>query len=261
MHVVEHAIVLFHPIAHCYGHLVNEVFPSFLAIPKEIWAKPIFFVPQATLKIVAAELLGLLGKRPLAIRNLWKPVFARRLYVPNPSRFIEIWPEAIRAMRAHVIATLGLGGIVPQNRVIVRRTRNRRIANIDELFDALSAQEPHRHWVVRMHTKRSMLEESCFYANTSLLMFVRGSAGANMAWMPEGSAIVEIQAKFCECFYADVGRALGVKVFEVAFEVHGIHEVVVDIPFMIDVVARAYRFIGPLRMRFGVTRGNCCWCC
>jgi hypothetical protein len=121
-----------------------------------------FFLPHTALKGVAWELLVLCGKRPMEMANLWRTVFARRLYVPRHSPHHTTWPGAIRAMRERAINRLGLDDLISRNRVILQRSQNRRIANIQELFDSFVQVNPHDHWIIQTGTHPSMTAQITF---------------------------------------------------------------------------------------------------
>jgi hypothetical protein len=243
MYRIEDAIVLVHPYPYVYGHLINELLPPFLAIPADIWARSVFLLPQSTLKGVVSELLDLCGKKPLAVKNMWRCVFARRLYVPNPWTFLTIWPDAIRAMRARILTRLGLETLIPQRRVIIQRTTNRRITNLDALFRAIVETYPRDNWLVTTAIPHSMEEQIRFFANISLLLIVHGSAGANAAWMRRNSVMIEIHVKFCESSHIQVARAVGVKAFEMSYAQRFSREVTVDIGCVMTAVEQANQFI------------------
>jgi hypothetical protein len=243
LRTVEDAVVLFHPNAGCYGHLINEIIPGFLAIPDDIWKRSVFYILRTDLKTLTLELLGLCGKKAMSVENFFHPIFVRRLYVPRPCIFLNVWPDALRAMRARVFSRLGLEDVIPQKRVIIQRSRNRVIFNINETFDSLVNEYPGQGWMILGPKPKSVMEQITFYANTAILVFVRGSGGANVAWMRQKSVMIEIQTHVCESYYAQVARAMGVKAFEVSFPRGNRYYVTIQIPFLMEVIRRAEHFI------------------
>jgi hypothetical protein len=243
----DHAIAFAHRHANCYGHLINEILPSYLCIPAEIWAKSVFFISPHIIKQVAIELIELCGKSPVAVRPLYRSLFSQQLYVPNPPIFLDIWPECLRAMHDRIIGRLNLSHLVPANSVIAQRTRNRRIQNLDALFRAAVNTFSDRNWMIRVNISKTMAEEISFFANVTLLLIVRGSIGANVVWMRPHTVLIEMHLRYCEHFYADVGRALGLKVFEVNLNQSSPHQISVNIGIIMAIIrqAREYQKVHP----------------
>jgi hypothetical protein len=243
MYQVDNAIVVFHPFSSTYGHIVGEVMPQLLAIPAEIWAKSVFFVCKGFLKQVASELLELCGRKPIAIRNLWRSVFAQNLYVGRPWLFMEIWADAIRAMRQKVFRTLGLPRGRPEMALVVQRSRNRIIDNIDNLWSAVTAGFPRGKWFLLTEKGRSITQQVLLHANTSLLIMVSGSGGANAIWMQRNSVMIEIQVRKCVAVLSEMARVAGVKVFETGSRRLDSTTVTVNVSVLAKLVAMARVFM------------------
>jgi capsular polysaccharide biosynthesis protein len=241
---VNHAIVIVHTYPHVYGHILNEIFPAFAGIPAEIWHKSILFVPHRSMTSVIAELLDILGKRPLGVVNtkrIW--IFAQHLYVPNPWIFVQIWPDCVRSLRTRVIAKLGLENLVPNTYLIRQRANNRIIVNVDQLFAAAVKTFPKKHWVLLRDQRQTMKEQIAFWASVALACLASGSAAANGIWMRPGTVLIEVHVRWCDPFYAFVARAVGMKVFTTAVTIGNRKAFVVDVPFMISLIERGCQFL------------------
>jgi hypothetical protein len=239
----EHAIVIYHPFSNCYGHIVNELMPAYLSIPSEIWAISVLYVPSIILKHVVTGLLDLCGKKPRAVKNLWRCVFARYLYVPNPWLFMKISPDAVRAMRNRIISRLGLQSLIPVNSVIGQRSRNRIIRNVEPLFTAILKKYPKENWLIFYDKKRTMAEQISFHANITMLIIASGSGGANTVWMKPNTVFIEIQHRGCVSALLDVARAVGAKVFETTSVEGNWKFLTVDVDLMLAIIERGYQFM------------------
>jgi hypothetical protein len=241
LYQVEDAIVITHPYPETFGHVVGEVLPTFLAIPTGIWARSVLFLCPRFLKAIAIELLQLCGKKPMMIRNMWKSVFARNLYVPRPWYFMHIWADAIRAMRQQVFRQLGLPRGRPETAVIEQRSRTRIIQNLDELWPRLRREFPLAKWFILTEKHRSIADQIFFHANVTLLALVSGSGGANAIWMQRNSAMIEIQVRHCVAVLSEMARAAGVKVFEIGGT--NWRRVTVNISVLMSVIIQAFEFM------------------
>jgi hypothetical protein len=138
---------------------------------------------------------------------------------------------------------LELESLVPKNFVIVQRTRNRRISNIEPFFEGVRKAHPNDNWVIHINPSKSLSDEIRFWANCTVAVYVRGSMAANCVWMRPNSVVVEIAVRFCDGFFVDIARAVGLKIFGVAFTGNSPHENPVDIDVMLQVIGRAYDFL------------------
>jgi hypothetical protein len=241
---VEHAIFVTHLYADVYGHVLNELLPGFMGIPAEIWNKSVLFLPHHALRSVFIELLQICGKVPVAVLPTSKRwIFAQHLYVPNPWIFVRVWPDCLRSMRTRIIAILGLQDVIPSHFAIAQRPHNRLIENVDQLFSAAVKEFPDRQWTLLRDRRWKMSDQVAFFANITMLIVVSGSTSANTMWMRCGAVLIQLHVRWYDPFFVDVARAVGLKVFETAAVTGNRKAFPVDIPFMIQLIARGCDFL------------------
>jgi hypothetical protein len=169
--------------------LLIEVFPPYHAIPQNLSARSVVYPRPQALGFVLLDLLAVCGKRPLAVENLMRPLFARHLFVPRPWGLMVMWADTVRRMRAFVIARLGLAAAVPRNLAIAPRG----IPNADELAARARQAHPRGRWSAFPGAPRATREQICFFADTAMRAAASGSGGASVVWMRADAVFVEVQ--------------------------------------------------------------------
>jgi hypothetical protein len=240
---VESAVFFAHWYPHCFSHLLNEVLPGFLAIPEAVWQRSVFFVPRSTLKTVVYDILVLCDRRPLAIKNHWRPIFARSLHMPLPWYFMEIYPMAVRAMRHLVLRKLNWLDLIPRNFIVLQRKKNRMIFNYEAFVAAARNAYPKENWVAVNAVPPSFVEQIRIHANATMMVFVSGSGGANAVWMRPKAVFIEIQVRDCVSSLMQVAKAVGLKVFETLSNQRNRVTIVVNITFMLGIIQRGHEWL------------------
>jgi hypothetical protein len=213
MYRADHAIAIVYPYPNSYSRMLIDVLPAFLAIPAWIWAKStVYYMPDMNLQLFF-DLLLLCGKKPAAAHKMFRSVYAQSLYVPQPWRFMRIWPELVRAMRETILVKFGLEKSVPDKMVIAPRARNRFIANPEQFLNACIKAYPSEQWMFGTLSGRDLEEQIRFSAKMRMAIMLGEAGGANTVWMMQNTVYIEIETRSCGLAFIDVARAVGVKVF------------------------------------------------
>ena len=188
----EHVISVGHQHSSDFGHWFLEVLPAIAAMPDDIRKRSMIILPRNGPHIVdGLRLLGI-NQSQLVVGET-ATVFAKRLYTVEMPMCGDLSRDLVLNFRKILAAKFGLGKKKPTKFVMYNRENmSRAIGNYKELKAAVREKWPHIEWEEAV-VKGTMREQALYFDQVKFLFCVHGSIEANLIFMQEDTAVVDLQ--------------------------------------------------------------------
>jgi hypothetical protein len=188
----DSALCVGHQHSSDFGHWFLEVFPCYAALPADIVAKSVVVVPERYEHVVDG--FSFLGVNPAnIIAGVNIPLVARHYYTVDFQLCGDLNSFLITKLRHMMVDAFALWRDPPSRFLTYNRVNmSRAIANYQELRTAIATTWPKIPWEDSLRLEK--LADQAVYFNTVKFLFgVHGSVLANMIFMQDETAVVDLQ--------------------------------------------------------------------
>jgi hypothetical protein len=236
--VIQYAVYFCYRLHVGFFHAMVESMPILFCMDKKIVSSSALLLGSIGLWKVIRDALSVLEISPSSICYVRdKAVFVQNLYIMNPFRR-NLLPTSIQVLR-HFIFQKFRRDRPPWRRTLIKRKRDvfRYVFNLDQVAEALDSTFEGRKFEVKI-CEGNLSSQIEYFRDCFCVIGVRGSGLTNVVWMSPNTIMVEIQARYCDCAFANCAMLCGLWIVETT---HPGVNMVSAFNLKVDVVMEAVR--------------------
>lgn len=244
--IYESAICLGHQHSSDFGHWFLEVFPAYALIPEDILRKSVVVVPFIRSHVIEGfKFLGVNKEQIVEGDNI--VLHANNYYTMDYTFCGDLNRYLITNMRHLFIKRFGLGKNKPTEFLTFNRPNmSRCMKNYDEVRNALKEKWPKIDWKDGIYYK-TLADQAAYFDKVKFVFVVHGSVLANIIFMQDNTAIVDLQMEqwllsflWLSTYtgkYMVVGR-------DPRISWRGLTPNVIDVNYVLELVEKAFKVAG-----------------